>query len=169
MKQLWKKKKSKVHGSGLFAAQDVKKKSQVIEYIGEKVSKREGDKRADKQINKAKKNHNNGMVYVFELNQRYDIDGGVPYNHARLINHSCTNNCEYEGKGLKLWVTSIKDIKKGEELTCDYGFGYESDYKQFPCKCKSKNCCGYIVRSESRWRINKKFCLSVKKNNRLNR
>ena len=55
MKQLWKKKKSKVHGLGLFAAQDVKKKSQVIEYIGEKVSKREGDKRADKQINKAKK------------------------------------------------------------------------------------------------------------------
>ena len=54
MKQLWKKKKSKVHGSGLFTAQDVKKGLQVIEYIGEKVSKREGDKRADKQINKAK-------------------------------------------------------------------------------------------------------------------
>ena len=31
------------------------------------------------------------------------------------------------------------------------------------CKCKSKNCCGYIVRSESRWRINKKFAMSNKK------
>ncbi len=41
-------------------------------------------------------------------------------------------------KALKLWVTAIKDIKKGEELTCDYGFSYDSDYKQFPCKCGSK-------------------------------
>ena len=51
-------------------------------------------------------------------------------------------------------VFAIRDIKKGEELTCDYGFGFDENYKQFPCKCKSKNCCGYIVRSESRWRIN---------------
>ena len=155
MKQLWKKKKSKVHGSGLFAAQDVKKKSQVIEYIGEKVSKREGDKRAHKQINKAKKNHNNGMVYVFELNQRYDIDGGVPYNHARLINHSCDPNCEVFGTGLKVWVYAIRNIKKGEELSYDYGFGFDKDFKDFPCKCGSKKCVGYIIREESRWRLKK--------------
>ena len=112
MKHLWKNKKSKVHGSGLFATQDIKNKSQVIEYIGEKVSKREGDKRADKQINKAKKNHNNGMVYVFELNKRYDIDGDVPYNHARLINHSCDPNCEVEIVNNRLWISAIKNIKK---------------------------------------------------------
>jgi Proteins containing SET domain len=81
-----------------------------------------------------------------------------------LINHSCDNNCEYEGKGLKIWITSVKNIKKGEELTCDYGFGYDKDYKQFPCNCREKNCCGYIVRAESRWRINKKFAISNKKN-----
>ena len=50
-----------------------------------------------------------------------------------------------------------QDIKKGDELTCDYGFGYDSDYKQFPCKCGSKNCVGFIVREGSRWRINKKI------------
>ena len=104
-------------------------------------------------------------IYLFNLNNRYDLDGDVSWNTARLINHSCSNNCEYEGKGLKLWVVSIKDIKKGEELTCDYGFSYDSDYKQFPCNCKSNNCCGYIVRTESRWRINKKF----KKHLRINR
>ena len=37
----------------------------------------------------------------------------------------------------------------------DYGFGFDEDYKQFPCRCKSKNCCGYIVREGSRWRIKK--------------
>ena len=100
---------------------------------------------------------NTKPISLCNLNNRYDLDGDVSWNTARLINHSCSNNCEYEGSGLKLWVSAIKDIKRGEEITCDYGFGYDSDYKQFPCKCKSKNCCGYIVRTESRWRINKKF------------
>ena len=145
MKQLWKKKKSKVHGLGLFATQDVKKKSQVIEYIGEKVSKREGDKRADKQINKAKKNHNNGMVYVFELNQRYDIDGDVHYNHARLINHSCDPNCEVEIVNNRLWISAINNIKKGDELSYNYGYSYDTDYVDHFCKCGSPKCVGYIL------------------------
>ena len=66
-----------------------------------------------------------------------------------------------DNKGRGLYAT--KDIKKGEEFTCDYGFGFDQDYKQFPCKCRSKNCCGYIVREESRWRINKKFAMGNKK------
>ena len=53
--KLWFKKKSPLHGSGLFAKNDIKKGSKVIEYIGDKVTKKEGDKRADKQIRKAKK------------------------------------------------------------------------------------------------------------------
>ena len=76
---------------------------------------------------------------------------------------SSNPNCEVDGKGLKLWISSIKDIKKGEELSYDYGFGYDEDYKQFPCKCGSKNCCGFIVREESRWRIHRKFAMSNKK------
>ena len=110
-----------------------------------------------KKSEESEKFDNSKPIYLFNLNNKYDLDGDVSWNTARLINHSCINNCDYEGKGLKLWVTAIKDIKKGEELTCDYGFGYDSDYKQFPCKCGSKNCVGYIVREGSRWRINKKF------------
>ena len=49
-----------------------------------------------------------------------------------------------------------KDIKKGEELSYDYGFNYDDDYKDYPCKCGAKNCVGYIVRQGSRWRIKKK-------------
>ena len=58
-----------------------------------------------------------------------------------------------DGTGYKLWIYSIKDIKKGEELTYDYGFSFDKDFKNYKCNCGSKNCCGYIVRSESRWRI----------------
>ena len=44
------------------------------------------------------------------------MDGDVSWNPARLINHSCSNNCDYNGTGLKLWVIAIKDIKKGDEI-----------------------------------------------------
>ena len=64
-------------------------------------------------------------------------------------------------------VSAIRDIEKGEELTCDYGFAFDKDYKQFPCKCGAKNCCGYIVRAGSRFRINKKFAISKKTNKSL--
>ena len=101
---------------------------------------------------------------LFTLNNRYTLDGDFTWNTAGLINHSCNPNAQYDGKGLKIWITTIKDIKKGEEFTCDYGFGFDKDYKQFPCKCGNKNCCGYIVREESRWRINKKFAMSKKIN-----
>ena len=112
MKKFWFKRKSSVHGRGLFATQNIKKGSQIIEYVGDKVTKKEGDRRADKQINRAKKNKNNGMVYVFELNKRYDIDGDVSYNHAKLINHSCNPNCEVVIDNNHLWISALKNIKK---------------------------------------------------------
>ena len=36
------------------------------------------------------------------------LDGDFPWNTAGLINHSCDNNCDYDGKGLKIWVKAIK-------------------------------------------------------------
>tara|TARA_E500000178_G_C16772527_1_gene639849 strand:+ start:285 stop:761 length:477 start_codon:yes stop_codon:yes gene_type:complete len=144
-------------GLGLVATRDIKKGTKIINYIGNIITK--------KQTEENPKFDNSKPIYLFNLNSRYDLDGDVSWNTARLINHSCSNNCDYDGKGLKLWVTAIKNIKKGEEITCDYGFGYDSDYKQFPCNCRSKNCVGYIVREGSRWRINKKF----KKTNRVNK
>ena len=144
-------------GRGLYATRNIKEGTRIINYVGKIITK--------KQTEDSEKFDNSKPIYLFNLNSRYDLDGDVSWNTARLINHSCSNNCDYEGKGLKLWVTAIKDIEKGEELTCDYGFSFDEDYKQFPCKCGSKNCAGYIVREGSRWRIHKKF----KKSNIINR
>jgi len=161
--RLYKIKKSNIDrkGRGLYATKDIKEGARIIDYVGKVITK--------KQTEDSKKFDNSKPIYLFNLNKKFDLDGDISTNTARLINHSCTNNCDYNGTGLKLWVVAIKNIKKGEELTCDYGFGYDEDYKQFPCKCASKNCCGYIVRAESRWRINRKFSLNLKKNNRVNR
>ena len=149
--KLYRVKKSNIdrNGQGLYAIKDIKEGTRIIDYLGKIITK--------KKTEESEKFDNSKPIYLFNLNTRYDLDGDVSWNTARLINHSCLNNCDYEGKGLKLWVTTIRDIKKGEELTCDYGFGYDLDYKQFPCKCGSKNCVGYIVREGSRWRINKKI------------
>ena len=152
--KLYKIKKSKIDkkGKGLYATKDIREGTKIIDYIGKLITK--------KQTENSDKYDNNKPIYLFTINKRYDLDGDFSWNTAGLINHSCNNNCDYDGKGLKIWVKAIRDIKKGEELTCDYGFGFEYDsYKQFPCKCKSKNCCGYIVRAESRWRINKRFSI----------
>ena len=157
--KLYRIKKSNIdkNGKGLYATKDIKEGAKIIDYVGNIITRKQSDE--------SPKFDNKKPIYLFNLNDRYDLDGDVSWNTAGLINHSCSNNCDYEGKGLRIWVTAIKNIKKDEELTCDYGFSYDSDYKQFPCKCRSMNCAGYIVREGSRWRINKKF----KKNNRVNK
>ena len=136
--KLYRIKKSNIDrkGRGLYATKDIKEGTRIIDYIGKIITK--------KQTEESEKFDNTKPIYLFNLNKRYDMDGDVSWNTARLINHSCSNNCDYNGTGLKLWVMAIKDIKKGEELTADYGFGYDEDYKQFPCKCGTKNCCGYM-------------------------
>ena len=147
--KLYKIKKSNIDKRGLYATKDIKKGTKIIEYVGKIISKKES--------NQNSKFDNEKDIYLFNLNNRYDLDGDFKFNTARLINHSCDPNCEVEGVGLKLWISAIKNIKKGEELTYDYGFSYDKDYKQFPCKCGKPKCAGYIVRSGSRWRINRKF------------
>ena len=145
--KLYKIKKSNIDNKGLIAAKNIKKGTKIIEYKGKLISKKESEENP--------KFDNEKKIYLFEINKRYDLDGDFRFNTARLINHSCNPNCEVTGKGLKLWIESTKEIKKGEELSYDYGFSFDEDFKNYPCRCNSSNCCGYIVRQESRWRIKK--------------
>ena len=147
--KLYKVKKSNIDKKGLYASKDIKSGVKIIDYVGKLITKKEAEQNS--------KFDNTRDIYLFNINEKYDLDGDFKWNTARLINHSCNPNCEVEGEGLKLWISSLGEIKKGEELTYDYGFGYDADYKQFPCKCRSINCVGYIVREGSRWRISKKI------------
>ena len=147
MKKLYKIKKSKIDNRGLYAATDIKKNTKIIEYKGKIITVKETETNP--------KFDNDKAIYLFNLNKKYDLDGDFKYNTARLINHSCDPNCEVDGVGLKLWIYAIKDIKKNEELTYDYGFSFDKDYRDFPCRCGAKKCVGFIVNSQSRWRIKK--------------
>ena len=147
--------KSNIHRKGLCATRNIKKGRRIIEYRGKKITHRQADEDTK---------YGYDITYLFTLDTKYLLDGDFEFNKARLINHSCNPNCEVldESKS-KIWITTIRDIKKNEELSYDYGFSFDKqDYTQFPCKCGSKNCCGFIIREESRWRLNRKFAMSNK-------
>src|SRR4030095_822848 len=69
-----------------------------------------------------------GNAYIFQFNERYDIDGTTLRNKARYINHSCDPNCETLQTQRAIWIMALRDIKAGEELTYNYGYGLEEGY-----------------------------------------
>ena len=141
------KKKSGVHGWGIFAKVDIVKGARIIEYIGEKITKAEAERRGPRLVEYAKKHKQSGAVYIFVLNKRYDIDGHVDYNTAKFINHSCDPNCEVEIIRGHIWIMALRDIKKGEELFYNYGYDLDT-YEEHPCFCRSACCPGYITAQE---------------------
>ncbi len=148
-------KNSNIHNKGVFAKKDIKKGTRVIEYVGKKITKKQAEDIAEKQLEKSKNHTIDGGVYVFELNKKYDINGKVSWNPAKFINHSCDPNCETESDEKHIWIIAIKDIKKGEELSYNYGYDFEN-YKEHPCKCGSKNCIGYILAKKHWKKLRKK-------------
>ncbi len=138
---------SSIHNKGVFAAKDIPKGTKIIEYVGEKVTKAESSRRVTRTIDDA--DHENGAVYIFELNKRHDIDGNFPYNTARLINHSCDPNSEVDIIKGHIWIIAQRNIRKGEEISYNYGYDFE-DWEDHPCRCGAKNCIGYIL-AEDEW------------------
>ncbi len=104
--------KSPLHGKGLFAGEDIPWGTKIIEYKGEKIS----DALAEDRIAE-------GADCIFELGDDVNLDGAVDGNEARYANHARTNpNCFILRENGEIWlVAGIEGIKKGEELTFDYG------------------------------------------------
>jgi uncharacterized protein len=114
--------KKSATGKGLFAIDHIPKGACIIEYIGEPVKEAEHDTATGK--------------YLFWTGRKTMINGNIPANTARYINHSCKPNCEAEGPSGHVYILSIRPIKAGEELTYDYGDEYFERYiKPFGCKC----------------------------------
>jgi len=134
---------SEIHGTGVYAIKDIPVGKKIIEYLGERIDKEESERRANEQMELAEKT-GDAAVYIFTLNKKWDIDGNMPWNTARLLNHSCAPNCEAWIEEKQIFLYSLRDIADGEELTFDYGFDIEN-YEDHPCLCGSDECVGYIV------------------------
>jgi len=148
---LWELRPSSIHQQGMFARSDIKEGERIIEYIGEHISKDESTRRS-LEWEKTARQKGAGLVYVFDLNETFDLDGNVENNPAKYINHSCDENCEAINEEDRIFIYAKRDIAKGEELSFDYGYELEH-FVDHPCRCGSKNCVGYIVTRESRRKL----------------
>lgn len=113
-------------GLGLFATKPIKKGTKIIRYFGPLLDSKK--KKDDAIENK----------YLFELNNRWTIDGSVRANVARYINHACKPNAESDVKPRKrkVFIRAIKNIEPGDEINYDYGTDYFKAYlKPIGCKC----------------------------------
>jgi SET domain-containing protein len=123
----------------------------LIEYRGEKITKAESARRELARLERLRRG-GDGSSYVFRLNARYDLDGRRGGNLSRFFNHSCAPNCRAERKRGRIWIITLRDIARGEELTFDYGYRFRH-WQLNPCRCGAKSCPGYIVGAAQRWRF----------------
>src|SRR6201989_1049799 len=113
-------------GLGLFATKPIKKGAKIVRYFGPLLDSK--NPKHDGIENK----------YLFELNNRWTIDGSVRKNLARYINHSCRPNAESDvrPRKRKVFIRAIKNIEPGDEINYDYGTDYFKAYlKPIGCKC----------------------------------
>ncbi|HEX4348007.1 MAG TPA: SET domain-containing protein-lysine N-methyltransferase [Vicinamibacterales bacterium] len=119
--------RSRVHGYGVFAAEAISKNTRIIDYAGELV-------RNDKACEAREERYlDEGCIWVFKVNRAWSRDAAVGGNIARFINHSCLPNCWFEIADKTIWIRAGRTIRQGEELTYDYMTVGE---RTIPCRCR---------------------------------
>ena len=136
--------RSKVHGLGVFAVRPIKKRTRVIEYLGERISHAVADRRYDDH------DENDNHTFLFNVDRGLVIDAGVEGNDARFINHSCEPNCESVIEHRRVYIEAVRDIAPGEELSYDYQIGRERGDPPnvdqiYACRCGSAECRGTML------------------------
>jgi uncharacterized protein len=123
---------SKIHRWGVYAEQFIPRGRKVIEYTGERISRRETKRRADASV----------FTYLFTLDAYWTLDGSVGGSGAEYINHSCEPNLVARVQRGHILYMSRRDIRRGEELTVDYHF--DKKVEKVPCHCGALKCRGTI-------------------------
>lgn len=128
---------SPIHGKGMFAKKDIKK-GEVVFIKGGYILTRD-------------EFYSNGTINSYlPLDDNYFLAAKSKEDELQIKlynNHSCDPNCGLRGE---ITFIAIKDIRQGEELTCDYAFIDNEDY-EFECSCGSVNC-RHIVTGRD-WKI----------------
>jgi SET domain-containing protein len=137
-------KRSRLAGLGVFTSRDVPKGTLLLEYLGERITHEEAGERyyAAKEPD--------AFVLLFTVDEKIVIDGGVGGRAARYVNHSCEPNCEADEIGGRIFITAIRDIPAGAELTYDYNMEAPSPLprdwrRRYACRCGAARCRKTIV------------------------
>jgi hypothetical protein len=135
---------SNVHGRGVFATRRIEKGERIIEYLGERVSHDEADRRYES------KEENDSHTFLFIVDSKTVIDAGTAGNDARFFNHSCDPNCESVVEKRRVFIEALRAIEPGEEMTYDYQIYRDHDDPEnidevFACRCGFANCRGTML------------------------
>jgi hypothetical protein len=136
--------RSRIHGSGVYAARRIRKGTRIVEYLGERISHDTADSRYEA------KGQDDGHTFLFIVDRRVVIDAGVAGNEARFINHSCDPNCETVIEGGRVFIEAVRTIQPGEELGYEYGLTWEStddpdELARYACRCGAAKCRGTML------------------------
>ncbi len=127
--------KSRIAGQGAFTLVTIPAKTKLGNMGGEIISYKEAQKRVKRQPG-------NVLFMVAFDHEDIALDASGNSNELRYINHSCNPNTYMRRAYRKVEFYTLRFVKKGEELTCDYGETHHDG--KLPCKCGSVNCRGYI-------------------------
>jgi len=123
--------RSAVVGRGLYAGTGIPARAKIGEFEGESIGLREARRRA----------HGRLIVAFVELD-RHAIDATGTRRGFRYINHSCEPNTFMRRTATRAEFYALRDIRRGEELTVDYGHSHHEG--RLPCRCGAPACRGFI-------------------------
>jgi SET domain-containing protein len=123
--------RSPIHRWGVFAEESIPARRKVIEYTGERISRKETKRRGL-----------GPRTYLFTLDDYWTIDGAVGGSGAEIINHCCQPNLSSRIQRGHILYVSSRVIRPGEELTVDYRFAW--NIEKVTCKCGAPGCRGVI-------------------------
>ncbi len=139
-------KPSPIAGRGAFATRDIPKEARIAEYFGRRITPEEADELYPYPDDDSVPHH----TFLFNLDEHTVLDGSVDGDSSRFINHSCEPNCEAVIEDARIFIETLRDLRKGEELLYDYQFILDEPHtaaakKRYPCYCGAKKCRGTIL------------------------
>ncbi len=127
--------KSRIAGQGAFSIKSIPAKRKLGNMGGEIITYKEAQKRVRQQPG--------NVLFMVEFDHEdIALDASINSNELRFINHSCNPNTYMRRAHRKVEFYTLRTVKKGEELTCDYGETHHDG--KLPCGCDAYNCRGYI-------------------------
>jgi hypothetical protein len=153
---------SPVHGYGCFARRDIKKGTRLIEYVGDRISHKEADKRYEDA------DPDDNHTFLFIADRKTVIDATYGGNESRFINHSCDGNCTSEIEKGRVFIDATRNIRKGEELGYDYQIPRDKNDpanvdEVYACRCGSPKCRGTMLWPARRPKPRKKVKAKAKR------
>jgi uncharacterized protein len=145
---------SPIQGRGAFALHRIRSGQRIVEYVGERITQAEADRRYDDE--KMGRHH----TFLFAVEDDVIIDAAKTGNEARFINHSCEPNCQAVDEDGRIFIEAIRNIQPGVELVYDYRFERDPEDGEeretlYPCNCGTAKCRGTLLAPPKRKRKRK--------------